>query len=114
MEEKVGVPSRYMKTFFNPENHDESVKQICRYMSVEEYESVTGKLESGYTFPVISDYTALGEDLLASGYLVKKPFGYSETRMVNLRIFCDFLEGKLREFPDYCVEKSRDEKCIRK
>ena len=106
VEEKVGVPSRYLKTFCNPRNHDEYVKQMCRYMFMEEYVSETGKKETEYTFPIISDYTLLGKDLMKSNHLIRKPFGFSETRMVNMRIFCDFLEEKFSEFPDYCVQRN--------
>jgi aminoglycoside N3'-acetyltransferase len=104
VEEKVKVPSRYLKKFYNPDQSGEYVEQLCRYMSREEYESVNGSLETDYRFPIVSDYTRLGEDLIKSSFFVRKPFGYGASRMVSLRTFCDFLKEKLTVNADYCVK----------
>ncbi len=104
VEEKVKVPSRYLKKFYNPDQSGAYVEQLCRFISEEEYESVNGGLKSDYGFPIEQDYTRLGEDLLASGFFVRKPFGYGASRTVPLRAFCDFLEEKFITNPDYCVK----------
>ena len=104
VEEKVCVPSRFLKKFYNPQDRREYVQQLCRFLSKQEYAEVTGMESGDYSFPIISDYTALGTDLVKSGFFIKKPFGYSTSRMVPIRDFCDFLEFKLTEFPDYCVK----------
>lgn len=103
VEEMVGIPSRYLKKFYNPENHYEYVEQLVRYLSEEEYEKVNGKKNGRYTFPIKSDYTFLGKDLLENNLLTQKSFGYSQTRMVSMKTFCDFLRKQLRQMPDYCV-----------
>lgn len=103
VEEKVGVPNRYLKKFYNPKNKNEYVEQLVRFLSKEEYKSVTGKENSRYNFPIVPDYSRLGEDLIKNDLIVRKPFGYSETRMVNIKSFCDFLQGELIKYPDYCV-----------
>ncbi len=103
VEEKMGVPSRYLKKFYNPADQNEYVEQLCRFISAEEYRAVTGKTQSHYSFPIASDYALLGEDLVRAKLLTRKPFGYSESRMVRIREFCDFIEQKLRQYPDYFV-----------
>lgn len=104
VEEKVGVPSRYLKNFYNPQDSREYIQQLCRFHSIQEYKAVTGIKNTEYSFPIVSDYTALGKDLIKSGFFIKKSFGYSESRMVPIRTFCDFLEEKLIAQPDYCVK----------
>jgi len=104
-EEKVGIPSRYLKKFYNPGNSDEYVNQLCRYLSRDEYILETGKSGAEYQFPIVPDYTLLGQDIVKSGLFVKKPFGYSATRMVPIREFCDFMCEKLIKIPDYCIKK---------
>ena len=104
VEENIKVPSRYLKKFYNPDQSGAYVEQLCRYMSREEYESVNGRLETDYRFPIEPDYTRLGEDLLKSGFFVSKLFGYGASRMVPLGAFCDFLEEQLTANPDYCVK----------
>ena len=103
VEEALGVPSRYLKKFYNPENKKEYVEQLVRYLSEEEYQKVNGKKNGYYTFPINSDYTLLGKDLLKNNLLTQKPFGYSQTRMISMKAFCDFLRKQLRQMPDYCV-----------
>lgn len=107
IEQKIGVPSRHLKKFYNPANKNEYVEQLCRFTSSEEYQAITGKAQSRYHFPIVSDYSLLGEDLLRADLVTRKPFGYSETRMVSIREFCGFLETKLRQCPDYLVGLDR-------
>ena len=40
---------------------------------------------------------------MENGLLKQKPFAYSQTRMVPIKAFCDLLEKRLTEMPDYCV-----------
>ena len=103
VEESVGVPSRYLKRFHDPANHHKYVEQLCRFISLEEYQAVTGKTKCHYSLPIISDYSLLGEDLIKENLIIRKPFGYSETRTVPLKAFCDFIEGRLKQNPDYFV-----------
>ena len=104
VEDRVGVSYRYLKRFYNTEDNREYVEQLVRFFSEEEHESVTGRKDSRYRFPILPDYSRLGEDLIRNGFLKVAPFGYAKTRMVNIKIFCDFLEEKLSQYPDYCVK----------
>ena len=99
----VGIPSRYLKKFYNPRNSTEYVEQLVRYVSDEEYRQVNGSVNSRYEFPVKSNYSLLGKDLLENNLIIQKPFAYSQTRMVNIRAFCDFLREQLQKIPDYCA-----------
>lgn len=105
VEEKVGAPYRYLKKFSNPDNNNEFVTQLVRFMSLEEYCKVTGKISSEYDFPIKDDYTLLGKDLKENKLVKIKPFGYSQTRMVPIKAFCDFLEEKIKKNPHYCITK---------
>jgi aminoglycoside 3-N-acetyltransferase len=104
-EEKVGVPSRYLKRFYNPDNSDEYVDQLARFMTEKEFKAVTGGNTDNYSFPIVSDYSLIGRELTKEGIIRNKTFGYSETRMVSIKIFCDFYEKKIIEYPDCCVQK---------
>jgi aminoglycoside N3'-acetyltransferase len=104
VEEAVGVPSRYLKKFYDPQDPQKYVQQLARFVSAEEYQAVTGKDNAPYVFPVVSDYTALGNDLINENLVTQVRFGYSTTRMVSIRPFCDLIKKKLKESPDYFVK----------
>ena len=103
LEEKCSVPSRYLKEFTDPKDRSRHVRQLVRFTSLDEYRAVTGRPQAPYTFPIRSDYSRLGRDLLQRGMVVRKNFGYSQTRMVRVREFCDFVEQQLKKSPDYFV-----------
>jgi len=103
VEEKVGVPNRYLKKFYHPENKNDYVEQLVRFFSFEEYRQATGREDAAYDFPIRPDYALLGEDLIKDHLVVSKPLAYSRTRMVPLRAFCDYVERKLKDIPDYFV-----------
>jgi aminoglycoside N3'-acetyltransferase len=107
VEEQVGVLSRYLKKFYDPSNSKKYVQQLVRFVSMEEYQTVTGKDSAPYVFPVVSDYSYLGNDLLAENLVTQVRFGYSTTRMVSIRPFCDFIEKKIRMNPDYFVKSEK-------
>ena len=104
VEEAVGVPNRYLKRFYDPLDPSRYVQQLVRFVSAEEYQTVTGKDHAPYTFPVVSDYSLLGNDLLKENMVAQARFGYSTTRMVAIRPLCDLIEKKLRQSPDYFVK----------
>ncbi|MCP4265435.1 MAG: AAC(3) family N-acetyltransferase [Candidatus Brocadiaceae bacterium] len=103
VEEKVGVPSRYLKRFYSPDNSNAYVDQLARFQTEKEYIAVTGGNTNKYSFPIVSDYSLLGSDLTKEGIISQKVFGYSETRMVEIKTFCNFLEEKLSKFPNYLI-----------
>ena len=104
VEEKVKIDYRYKKNFHNPANHDEFVTQFVRYLTGEEFENEKVKEFSEFTFPITHDYTELGDDLVSKRLIDIKPFGYSQTRMVRLNTFCDFLEKELKNNPRYILK----------
>lgn len=106
VEEKVGISYRYQKKIYNPANANEYVTQYVKYMTKEEFIEIKGNSGSGYyNFPITYDFSQLGKDLISSDIITIKHFGYSETRMVKLDTFCDFLEERLKENPGYILKK---------
>jgi aminoglycoside N3'-acetyltransferase len=103
VEEKVGVPYRYIKRFFDPLDDSRYVEQLVRFLSRDEYISVKGKDDNTYTFPIEDTYRKLGEDLRKNGIIRIRPFAYSQSRMASIRRFCDFLEQNIRQDPNYIL-----------
>lgn len=103
IEEKIGVPYRYKKKFYNPDLTDDYVEQYARFFSKEEYNKITGQ-DSIYEFPVKEKYDQLGKDLVHDGLLIQVPFGYSKTRALCIRTFCDWLEKKLLSDQEYLLK----------
>ena len=104
VEERVGVPYRYVKYFFNPSDHHEKVGQYVRYFSEEEYKIQTFKNPPDYyRFPIKESYNQLGNDLTNEGMIKRISFGYSETRMVEIYAFCEWLENKLLFNPEFLM-----------
>ena len=104
VEEKVGIPYRYNKYFYNPEDKDDIVSQYVRYLSKEEYQSQNNKLPPpNLEFPIVSKYNKLGQDVQNDGLLVKKKFAFSQSRMVPINRFCTWLTSKLEKEPNYLL-----------
>ena len=104
VEERVGVPYRYVKYFINPDNSDEKVGQYVRYISDDEYKNQNGKSPpTYYTFPIKARYKQLGIDLTNEGMIKQVSFGYSLTRMVEISAFCGWLENKLLVNPEFLM-----------
>jgi len=104
IEEKVGVPYRYNKFFYNPKSEIEKVGQYVRYLSKEEYLTQNDKLPpSNFEFPIISKYNKLGLDIQNDGLLLNKKFAYSQSRMVPINRFCTWLMSKLGKEPNYLL-----------
>ena len=101
IEEKVGVPYRYLKQFYNPNNNQDFVEQFVRFLSEEEYLKVTGLRDSTFKFPIEEKYEKLGNDLINEKLITRIDFRYSTTRSINIRKFCDWLETKLRIDSEY-------------
>ena len=105
IEERVGVPYRWLKYFVNPENSHEKIEQYVRYHSVKEYcRQTEDQLPPAYwNFPVMEKYEQLGHDIQLTGLITVKKFGYSQTRMVSIPVFCEWLENKLQINPEYLL-----------
>lgn len=104
VEEKVGVPYRYLKYFYNPQNNEQKVCQYVRYLSNEEYKKVNNRLPpNNYNFPIEEKYNKLGQDIEIEGLLKKKKFAYSVSRMVPINRFCTWLMNKLQKEPNYLL-----------
>lgn len=104
VEELLSVPYRYVKRFRNPENPSEYVEQLVRFVSLKEYRHMRGDAECFYSFPIEAKYHQLGEDLIQSGLIKMVPFGYSKSRMVHIRHFCDWLKRKIKEDQNYLLK----------
>jgi len=104
VEEKAGVPYRYKKYFYNPEDKDDRVAQYVRYLSKKEYQSQNENLPpSNFEFPIKEKYWKLGQDVQDDGLLVKKKFAYSISRMIPINRFCTWLASKLEKEPNYLL-----------
>ncbi len=80
------------------------VGQYVRYLSEEEYKIQTGKSPPAYyRFPIKERYNQLGNDLTNEGMIKRVSFGYSQTRMVEIRAFCEWLENKLLVNPEFLM-----------
>ena len=101
IEEKVGVPYRYLKLFYNPSDNLDFIEQLVRFLSEDEYLKVTGLRDFSYKFPINAKYEKLGTDLINEEIITRIDFRYSTTRSINIREFCDWLETKLRIDPEY-------------
>lgn len=112
IEEKVCVPYRYLKKIANPRNDKEYILQLVRFLTSQEYIEVRGEATEKYNFPVKYDYALLGRDLIKNGLIKIRPLGYSQTRIVAIKDFCDFLEKKLKDDPNYCLEKRKLDELI--
>lgn len=104
IEERVGVPYRWLKRFYNPENTAEAVEQYVRFFTEDEYkEHFYSSPPDYYQFPISETYELLGKDLQAEEMITIKKFGYSETRMVQMNSFCSWLQAKLIKHPEYLL-----------
>ena len=104
VEEKVGIPYRYNKYFYDPEKKNDRVGQYVRYLSKEEYEFQNDKSPpANFEFPIISKYKKLGQDVQKDGLLVKKKFAYSTSRMAPINQLCTWLMSKLEKEPNYLL-----------
>jgi aminoglycoside 3-N-acetyltransferase len=104
IEEKIAVPYRYKKVFENPQNSEESVVQLVRFMSKDEYHEVNGDSALNFSFPIKERYLKLGEDLIKNKMLFQTPFGYSATKAISIVTLCDWLENKLKKDPGYLLK----------
>lgn len=105
-QQKIGVPHRYVKTFYAPDKKDLSTKQLVRYFSMDEYFENTGsKNNLNFNFPVEEDYSSYGEDIDDAGLLVQKDFGYYPSRMVSVKESVNFYINKIKDNPYYCIDE---------
>lgn len=106
-QQKIGVPHRYVKSFNSPDNPELSTFQLVRCLSKNEL--VENKKMSDpkkFKFPIEEDYKLYGEDLLESGFLLKKDFGYYPSRMVSVKDSVNFYINKIIENPYYCISNN--------
>lgn len=104
IEEKMKIPYRYNKSFYNPLDRSEKLSQFVRYLSKEEYIKVNNFLpNSSLKFPIKSSYDKMCLDLQKENIINFKKYGYSISRYVKVDIFCDWLENKIKTNPYYLV-----------
>ena len=104
IEEKVGVPYRYIKRFYNPVDKQDFVEQLSRFLSKEEYLMVSNSNDSSYKFPIKEKYEKLGNDLINENVITRVDFRYSTTRSINIKELCDWLENKIRKDSEYLLK----------
>ena len=105
-QQKIGVPHRYVKSFYAPDNKKLITKQLVRYLSEDEYFENTGNRDNlDFNFPVEEDYSSYGEDIDEAGLLVQKDFGYYPSRMVSVKESVNFYINKIKNNPYYCIDR---------
>jgi len=105
IEERVGVPYRYVKGFPDPEGKGEEVYQYVRFLSeVEFFTQNKVRPPTHYDFPIEEKYHLMGEDMKADGLIRYSKFGYSQTRLVPIFPFLSWLESKLRQDTEYLLK----------
>ena len=107
-QQKVGVPHRYLKSFFSPDDSKISVKQLVRCFSEEEYIQNSFRKVEGlkFHFPIEENYYLYGKDIESAGLLVQKDFGYYPSRMVSVKDSVNLYIEKIKVNPLYCIDKS--------
>ncbi len=104
IEEKVGVPYRYKKKFYDPLNSKKYISQYVRYLNKDEYFRVNRsypKFEA--KFPVKQNFEKMGRDLIKDNLIKIKKYGYSATRLVKVNDYCQWLEKKIKQDPLYLI-----------
>jgi aminoglycoside N3'-acetyltransferase len=93
-----GVWHRYLKSFNDPNGGDAEVTQYVRFLDANEYEFIKkSRPPSNCSFPIMEDFKQYSKDLLDSGILKARSFGYGHSRLVNVGPSIDlFREGILK------------------
>lgn len=105
IEEKISVPYRYKKKFYSPIDSSQYITQYVRYLSSDEYNSINeNEINYNYKFPIKALYNKLGIDLEKDKLLIKKKFGYSLTRCVRIKEFCDWLYRKIIDDKNFLLK----------
>ena len=89
---------RYLKKFKDPNGGPGEVTQFVRFMGIEEFEFISGKVPpSHYSFPIVENFHQYSLDLSNQGILLTKSFGYGYSRLVTIGASIDcFREGLSR------------------
>jgi len=105
IEESIGVPYRYIKEFKDPAGSDKTISQSVRFLSSAEFLEINGFAAPGkMNFPIQTNYSLLGEDMIKEKLLKIVKFGYSESRIVSIKHFCLWLEAKITDDPEYLLK----------
>ena len=104
-EESVGVPYRFIKKFKDPMGSSEAVNQSVRYLTREEFLEVNSySAPEHLSFPIEAKYKLLGEDLKKEKLIRIVKYGYSESRIVEIKPFYSWLISKINDDPEYLLK----------
>lgn len=104
IEEKLDVPYRFSKKFYNPDDKSNFVTQFVRCLSSKEfYAKNTFSPPKSLGFPITCKFNSIGLDIVNEQILKSVQFQYSTTRMVPMFTFCNWLEKKIRDDPYYLL-----------
>jgi aminoglycoside 3-N-acetyltransferase len=105
-QQKVGVPHRYVKSFYSPDNYKSELTQLVRCLTEEELiENKKDPQIKYFKFPIEENYEKYGKDLEQAGLLTKKDFGYYPSRMVSVQKSVEFYINRIKENPFYCIDE---------
>jgi len=107
-QQKVGVPHRYVKSFYSPDESQSPIKQLVRCLSEDEFIQNSFRKVKGlkFNFPIEENYSLYGKDIESAGLLAQKDFGYYPTRMVSVKDSVNLYIEKIKSNPLYCIDKS--------
>jgi aminoglycoside N3'-acetyltransferase len=107
-QQKVGVPHRYVKSFYSPDDSKIYIKQLVRCLSEEEFLHNRFRKVEGlkFRFPIEENYYLYGKDIESAGLLTQKDFGYYPSRMVSVKDSVNYYIEKIKVNPYYCIDKS--------
>jgi|TARA_B110000261_G_C13039889_1_gene339868 aminoglycoside N3'-acetyltransferase len=107
-QQKVGVPHRYVKSFYSPDDPKIYIKQLVRCLSEEEFLQNSFRKVEGlkFRFPIEENYDLYGKDIENAGLITQKDFGYYPSRMVSVKDSVNLYLEKIKVNPYYCIDKS--------
>ena len=97
VEEMISVPYRFVKKIYEPTHKKKFLKQYSRYLKKKEFLNNSKINNCNFKIPVIPKYDKLGKKLISEKILIQKKFKYSKSRIVKLKLFCDWLSTKISE-----------------
>jgi len=104
IEEKMNVPYRYNKKIYNPDNPNDNIVQSVRYLNGKEYEVINNSLPpNNWNFPIECKFNNMGNDIIKEKMIKVEKFQYSESRLVPIYDFCNWLEDKIKKDPYYLI-----------
>lgn len=104
IEEKLDVPYRFSKKFYNPDKKTNFVTQFVKCLNAQDFCSKNSITPPEFLkFPIVYKFNNVGRDIVHEKILNSAQFQYSKTRVVSMFKFCNWLEKKIKNDPYYLL-----------